>query len=68
MPLCLFALLAADYVVKLRKTNSVMLGLTGRLWLGHRHFFLAKIGNKLQNMGHVVQSFVTFAFQMVDPK
>ena len=30
--------------------------------------FLAKIGNKLPNMGHVIQSFVTFAFQMVDPK
>ena len=30
--------------------------------------FVAKIGNKLQNMVHVGESFVTFVFQMVDPK
>ena len=29
---------------------------------------LAKMQNKLPNMGHVVQSFVTFAFQTVDQK
>ena len=36
--------------------------------LHHHDFFFAKIGNKLQNMGHDVQVVVTFLFQMVDPK
>ena len=30
--------------------------------------FMVKMQNKLPNIGHVVQSFVTFPFQMVDQK